>query len=117
MTVLNIYVTTQLKCHVTFCVRPPHPNFAPYQVLGAIGLVKVEIKRFLFITWPRHRSVTCLCGLIHSSYIVTLLGLVSIGLIELEIMAFAVSVLIPIPIPMPRFQCRGLQMPPLVAAS
>ena len=39
-----------------------------------------------------------------------MLGLVSIDLIELEIMAFVVSVAIPIPIPMPRLQCRGLQM-------
>ena len=49
-----------------------------------------------------------------SSEITTLLGLVSLGLMELEIMAFVASVPIPvpipIPIPMPRFQCRGLQM-------
>ena len=25
-----------------------HPDSAPYQVLGAMGLVKVEIKRFKF---------------------------------------------------------------------
>ena len=35
-----------------------------------------------------------------------LVGLVSIGLMELEILAFVVSV----PISMPSFQCRGLQM-------
>ena len=42
----------------------------------------------------------------------TLLSLGSIGLMELEIMAFVISVPIPIPfpIPMPRFQCRDLQM-------
>ena len=36
----------------------------------------------------------------------------SIGLMELEIMAFVILVPIPvpIPIPMPTFQCRGLQM-------
>ena len=38
----------------------------------------------------------------------TLLSLGSIGLMELEIMAFVISV--PIPISMPRFQCRDLQM-------
>ena len=37
-------------------------------------------------------------------------GLVSLGHMELEIMAFVVSVPIPILIPMSRFQCRGLQM-------
>ena len=42
----------------------------------------------------------------------SILNLVSIHLMELEIMAFIVSVPIPIPIPfpMPTFQCRGLQM-------
>ena len=34
----------------------------------------------------------------------------SIGLMEVEIMAFVISFTIPIPIPMPRFQCRGLQI-------
>ena len=37
-----------------------------------------------------------------------LVGLVSIGLMELEILAFVVSV--PVPISMPSFHCRGLQM-------
>ena len=41
-----------------------------------------------------------------SSYVTTLLGLVSLGLMDLEIIAFVLSV----PIPMRRFQCRGLQM-------
>ena len=44
--VLIFYVTMQLKCHVTFSVDPPHPDSAPYQVLEAMGLVNVEIKRF-----------------------------------------------------------------------
>ena len=42
---LSFYIK-QLKCHVTFWVGPPHPDSAPYQVLGATGLVNVEIKRF-----------------------------------------------------------------------
>ena len=46
MTLLIFDVTTQLKYHVTFWVGPPHPDSAPYQVLGAMGLVIVEIKRF-----------------------------------------------------------------------
>ena len=57
MTVLNIHVTTQLKCHVTFGVGPPHPNLAPYQVLGAMGLVfnlsrshDIEVSR-VFVGW------------------------------------------------------------------
>ena len=29
--------------------------------MGSVGLVKVEIKCFLFVTWPRYRSVTWLC--------------------------------------------------------
>ena len=53
-------------------------------------------------------------GGIPSSKVITLLRLGSIGLMELEIMAFVISVPIPvpipIPIPMPRFQYRGLQM-------
>ena len=40
------HVTTQLKCHVTFWVGPYHPDLAPYQVLGTMDLVNVEIKRF-----------------------------------------------------------------------
>ena len=30
--------------------------------LGYIGLVKVEIQLFLFVTWPRYRRFTRLCG-------------------------------------------------------
>ena len=29
-----------------FLDGPPHPESAPYQVLGAMGLVNLEIKRF-----------------------------------------------------------------------
>ena len=43
---LIFQVTTQLKCHVTFWVGPPHPDSAPKQVLGAMGLVNKEINRF-----------------------------------------------------------------------
>ena len=46
MTVVIFHVTTQLKCHVTFWVGPYHPDLAPYQVLGTVDLVNVEIKRF-----------------------------------------------------------------------
>ena len=38
--------TTQFKCHVTFWVGLPQPNSALYQVLGTMGFVNVEIKRF-----------------------------------------------------------------------
>ena len=31
------------------------------QCLGSVGLVKVEIQRFLFVTWPRGRCFTWLC--------------------------------------------------------
>ena len=77
---------------------------------GYTGIMKVEIYHFLFVTWPLGRCVTWLCGwgpLILSDH-PTSLG--SIGLVELQIMAFVISVPIPIPIPMPRFQCPGLQM-------
>ena len=57
MTFFIFHVTTQLKYHVTFWVGPPHPDSAPYQVLGARGLVNVEIKRFWLDTWPRDRCV------------------------------------------------------------
>ena len=43
ITFLNCHVTTGLKCHVTFWVTPPHPESGPYQILGAMGLVNVEI--------------------------------------------------------------------------
>ena len=46
MILLIFDVTTQLKYHATFWVGTPHPDSAPYQVLGAMGLVIVEIKRF-----------------------------------------------------------------------
>ena len=46
MTFFIFQVTTQLKCHVTFWVGSPHPDSSPYQVLGTMGLVDVEIKRF-----------------------------------------------------------------------
>ena len=185
MTFLIFHVTSQLKCHVTFWVEHPHPDSAPYQVLGFMNLVNVDIKRFWFVTWPHdwyvtwpwawgplilspqpakfgtHRPcesgditffichvatwsmchvtlyVRCShlnhhlakfgvhmpCGsgditffICHVTTIskchVTLwvgsphplmLNLVSIGLMELEIMAFIVSDPIPIPFPMPRF--------------
>ena len=45
-----------------------------------------------------------------SPHPLSLVGLVPIGLVEMEIMEFVVSVPIPIPITMLRFQCRGLQM-------
>ena len=61
MTFLIFHVTTQLKCHVIFWVGPPHPDSAPYQVLGAKVLVNVEIKRFWLDTWPRDPCVTWLC--------------------------------------------------------
>ena len=41
--VLSSWVTTQLS-------------------LGSIGLVKVEVQRFLFVMWPQYWSVTWLCG-------------------------------------------------------
>ena len=53
-------------------------------------------------------------GEVLSSLVIILLSLGSIGLMELEIMAFVISVPIPIPFPIPipmlRFQCRDLQM-------
>ena len=45
-----------------------------------------------------------------SSLVTTLQSLESIGLVELEIIAFVISVPIPISFPMMRFHCRGLQM-------
>ena len=30
--------------------------------LGYLGLVKVDISDFLFITWPQYRGTMCLCG-------------------------------------------------------
>ena len=45
MTFFIIHVTTQFKCHMTFWVAPPHPESTPYQVLEAMDLVNVEIKR------------------------------------------------------------------------
>ena len=61
MTFFIFHVTTQLKYHVTFWVGPPHPDSAPYQVLGARGLVNVKIKCFSFDRWPRDRCFTWLC--------------------------------------------------------
>ena len=49
-------VTTILKCHVTLWVGSLHPR-----PLGSIGLVKVEIKRFWFFTWPRNQCVMWFC--------------------------------------------------------
>ena len=78
--------------------------------LGYTGVMIVEIYRFLFVTWPLGRLSRDFVGGVLSSYVITLLSLGSIGLAELEIMAFVISVPIPIPVPMPRFQCPGLQM-------
>ena len=58
MTFLIFHVTSQLKCHVTFWVEHPHPDSAPYQVLGFMNLVNVDIKRFWFVTWPHDWYVT-----------------------------------------------------------
>ena len=63
LTFLIFHVNTQLKDHMTFWVGLLHPDSAPYQVLGALGLVIVEIKGFRFVTWPHDRCVTWLCGL------------------------------------------------------
>ena len=46
MTFFIFHLTTQLKRHMTFWERPLHPESATYQVLGAMGLVNVETKRF-----------------------------------------------------------------------
>ena len=43
MMLLNCYATTELKYHVNLWVCPPHPEFTPYQVVGVMGLVNVEI--------------------------------------------------------------------------
>ena len=61
MTFLIFHVTSQLKYHVTFWVEPPHPDSAPYQVLGLMNLVNVDIKRFWFVTWPHDWCVTWPC--------------------------------------------------------
>ena len=57
MTVLVFHVTTQLKCHVTFWLGPPHFDSAHYQVLGR-GLVNVEIKCF---DLTRYHVIDVLC--------------------------------------------------------
>ena len=46
MKFLNCHVITGSKYHVTFWVGPSHPGSAPYQVLGVMGLVNVEIECF-----------------------------------------------------------------------
>ena len=46
MTLFIFHLTTQLKCHVTFWVEPLHPESAPYQVLQAMGIAKMETKLF-----------------------------------------------------------------------
>ena len=51
------HVTTQLKYHVTFWVGPPHPEPAPYQVLGATGLVNKVIQYF----WNFHATTSSMC--------------------------------------------------------
>ena len=62
MMFLIFHVTSQLKCHVAFWVEPPHLDSAPYQVLGLMNFVNVDIKRFWFFTWPRDWCITWLCG-------------------------------------------------------
>ena len=61
MTFFIFHLTTQLKCYMSFWVGPPHPDSAPYHVLGARGLVNVEIKCFWLNTWPRDRCAMWLC--------------------------------------------------------
>ena len=51
-----------MKCHVTFWMSPPHPDSAPYQVLGLMNLVDVDTKCFWCVTWPHDWCVTCFCG-------------------------------------------------------
>ena len=46
MTFLIFQMIMQLKCHVTFWVRPPYPDSGPYHVLGTMDLVNLEIKHF-----------------------------------------------------------------------
>ena len=52
------HVTAILKSHVTLCVYWEVTN--PL-CLGSIGLVKVGIQRFWFVTWPHGRCVTWRC--------------------------------------------------------
>ena len=43
MTFLNCHMITGLKCHVNFCARPPHLESATCEILGAMGLMNMEI--------------------------------------------------------------------------
>ena len=86
--------------------------------LGPIGLVKVEIYNFLFITWPQYGSATWLCGwglLILSHHpakfeIHRLYGTRNNDVISISVIWVPFPILFSSPIPMPRFQCEGLQM-------
>ena len=71
-----------------------------------------DITLFILSLFICHEVSHDFVGGVPSSSITNLLGLVSIGLLELEIMEFFVSIpiSISISIPMLRFQCRGLQM-------
>ena len=69
-----------------------------------------DITLFILSLFICHEVSHDFVGGVPSSSITNLLGLVSIGLLELEIMEFVVSISISISIPMLRFQCRGLQM-------
>ena len=71
-----------------------------------------NITLFILSLFICHEVSRDFVGWVPLSSITNLLGLVSIGLLELEITEFVVSIpiSISISIPMLRFQCRGLQM-------
>ena len=56
------HLSTGSKCHTAFWMGPPHPDSAPCQVVGAMGLVSVEMYHFWFVTWLNGWCVTWLCG-------------------------------------------------------
>ena len=55
-TFLICHMTTWMICHVTLLVGFPYRNL-PLAKFG-IGLLKVEILSFWFVTWPQYRNVT-----------------------------------------------------------
>ena len=67
MTFFIFQMTTQLTCHVTFWVGPPHSDSAPYQVLGArksdVGFSTLHNVDFNFGVWPWNNVETTLIQL------------------------------------------------------
>ena len=110
ITFLVCHLITCSRCYMALWVGFPHPNSSLSYVWGLHASWKWRYNMFYLSRDHNIDMSRDFVGGVALSYNTTLLSLRSIGLMEVEIMAFVISVQILIPIPIPRLKCLGLQM-------